>query len=248
MTQIPHVISDEDLTAYLDGEASSDLKARIKAANTSGSDVRARLAALNISGLNLADVLDPETLNSPALPKDLGNSGSRGSHALLFPLAMAASFAIGIGLTVALRPAPSADMSPDWVTAIASYQALYVTETLSGAKQESAITAQKLSTANALLGVDLAPAQSLGDLSLRRVQMLGFGGTPLIQMAYLDQAGTPFAFCITKTNEADREARAETRFDLATASWVRNGIGYVLIGGTQTDLVQDLAMDLATRL
>jgi hypothetical protein len=79
-------------------------------------------------------------------------------------------------------------------------------------------------------------------LDFKRAQVLAIRQKPLIQMAYLDQSGTPFAFCITRVSEADRPLRLQQANDLAAASWVENGIGYLLIGGQDQDHVSTLAV------
>ena len=67
-------------------------------------------------------------------------------------------------------------------------------------------------------------------------------------MAFLSDTGVPFAICVTKVKEGDRAAKTETLSGLATTHWVRDGFGFMIIGGENLDYVQSLAADLSDRI
>jgi len=161
-----------------------------------------------------------------------------------WPMGLAASFALGMVVMTALGPNDSTDVAsatPDWVETVASYQALYTTETLSGAVQDRTVSSAILARARDELGVDLTGALDIEGLTFKRVQMLAIDGAPLIQMAYLDAEGRPFAFCLTMRDDADQDALSKMSWDLATSSWVEDGVGFVLVGGEDTDRVGEIA-------
>ena len=234
-------LTDAELTAYLDGAADGALHNRIDQALAEDDALAARLEGLTIDmdGLNAAYDLDH--LAPPDIPDDL-TPASSGTVRLVWPAALAASFALGMLAMAALRPAP------DWVETVASYQALYVTETLSGAAQSPEISQAVLQTAQDTLGVDLQNATKVDGLTFKRAQILAIDGRPLIQMAYLDPRGVPFAFCVTAAETGDSAPRQVMSHDLATSSWVSDGVGFVLLGGTDTRTVADLSVQLRQRL
>lgn len=238
MEREAHSFSDEELTAFLDGEAEAGLVAQIEASLPA---LEARLAALDLPLETLRAGLDPAHLRAPEMaPLPVAAAPQR--FAMWQPAALAASFALGAFLFSPSEPEPS------WVDAVASYQALYVTETLSGTTQDGEVTQAVLMRAQAALGVDVDAARVLDGLTFKRAQMLAIGGEPLLQMAYLDSEGVPFAFCLTRTDGADKDPVTTVNHNLSTTSWVRDGVGFVLIGGDDDALVQALSVDLVTRL
>ena len=96
--------------------------------------------------------------------------------------------------------------------------------------------------------MDLRPAVELDGLEFKRAQLLAIEGRPLIQMAYLDAAGQPFAFCAVRLDDADQSILSEMSHGLATASWVNDGVGFVLIGGDDVEAVTALTDGLRRSL
>jgi len=236
-------ITDADLTAYLDGEADAALTARIDAALTQDDELAARFAELSVDTSLLAEAFDLDRLAPPAyVPVEIPQAQS-GPSRLVLPLAIAASFALGAIAVQFVRPA-----APTWVDAVASYQALYVTETLSGTMQAPAISEGVFETVDETLGVDLRPAKDIEGLMFRRAQMLAIEGKPLVQMAYLDDQGRPFAFCAVLLGDGDEAILSEMNHGLAAASWVEDGVGYVLIGGDDVPGVTALSRALQQTL
>lgn len=252
MTHGETPFSDETLTAYLDDELDADTRSAVEIALAQDAALTARLAALDIPLDVLRQVMEPAVLRAPAMP-DLPvfatpaapqTSPRRGR--MLMPLTLAATFALGMVATTLLIPAPAAQSG--WLNAIASYQALYVTETLSGARQQDGLSQEVLARAGNTFGVPLDTATTLSGLDFRRAQMLGFKGKPLLQMAYLTNDGVPMALCLIKVSEADRGVQPTTLFELAGASWVNNGVGYFLIGGQDSAQIAALSRELNAKL
>lgn len=236
-------ITDEELTAFLDGEAAPDLAARITTMRESDTAIADRLLALEIDVAAIRDAFSLDQLNPPAFVPQ-ADAASAGRSGWAMPAAIAASFLAGLLVTSIGRPAPA----PNWVDMVAAYQALYVTETLAGPVQSPDKFDGVMTRAQDLLGVDLRGAAGLQGLEFKRAQVLGFEQAPLIQIAYLDADGAPFAFCITNTAQADAVAGQMMSHGLAVNVWSENGIGYVLVGGNDVDRVTALSSDLKALL
>jgi hypothetical protein len=228
----------------LDGELDKQEAAQIKAAAKSDGAVAARLDALAVPMKLLKLSMNPAVLDAPALPAHLAGAAPSPSRGIWVASAIAASFVIGVAVTNFMRPAPNTG----WIATIASYQALYVTETLDGATQPSAETAQVLARAQDTFGVDLSEALSVAGLDFKRAQMLGLNGSPLLQVAYLAEDGTPMALCLKSVSGPDRGPKTTVMFDMAGVSWVENGIGFLLIGGGDTAKTEALSSGLAAVL
>ncbi|WP_370399982.1 hypothetical protein [Sulfitobacter sp. JB4-11] len=241
--------SDADLTGYLDGALDADLAAAIDAALARDSDLAARLAALDIPLADVRAAMDPDLLAVPPLPDHLRMNaqeepGTPRRAAWLMPVAIAAAFAAGVIVTPFLRPPPSplpVAKEGGWIDTIASYQSLYVPETLATAMPDAFETSAVLAQAQAALGVQMAPATQVAEMQFKRAQMLGYKGRPLLQMAYLSADGTPFALCVTTVSGEDRGAKTTQSHGLIGVSWVENGLGYLLIGGTDARAVEVLS-------
>lgn len=228
-------ITDDALTAYLDGEADAALTAQINAAVAEDETLDDRLAALSIDKDVLQDAFGLDALTPPAYLPQRPDHNPR----WVLPTAVAASFAAGLFIMSMALPA-----TPDWVDRVASYQALYVTDTLSGPAQSPQRSEAVLQQAQDFLGVDLRAATRIAELDFKRAQILAIDGQPLIQMAYLDANGVPFAFCVTSADQSDRAVRQMISHGLATHAWVRGGVGYMLIGGQDLDATAAFSKEL----
>ena len=246
--------TDADLTGYLDGALDAEQAAAIAAALETDAALGARLMALDIPVGDLVDAMDPAPPHAPPMPATLRAASvqsptaptkkSGGLSSWLMPAAIAASFAAGVWITPIVRP----DKPPlpvaatgGWIDSIASYQALYVTQTLADAMPNETETSMVLAQAQEALGVTMTPATEVASLDFKRAQMLGFKGKPLLQMAYLSADGTPFALCVTTVSGEDRGAKTTQSHGLTGVSWVENGVGYLLIGGTDAEAVEALS-------
>jgi len=215
-------VTDEDLTAFLDDALPDPERARIEASMAADPALQHRLDALYLPEGLLSRAYDMAAMDAPQMPAALRAQVAAAATqptttvqaempipepaninkapAFLWPMALAASFALGMVAMNILQPAAQTELAsvkPGWVETVASYQALYTTETLSGTPQDTETTQAILARAEGLLDVDLTPALDIEGLTFKRVQMLAIDGAPLIQMAYLDDQGRPFAFCLT---------------------------------------------------
>jgi len=251
-TSVPDdALTDEQLTAYLDGALAEDDRTRVENALAADPQAQQRLAQLELPDGLFAQAFDLDAMGAPAMPAALRTkvdaaaapqvANTNKAPRYFWPASLAASFALGMLLMTALRPAGQGPEQMSWVDTVASYQALYVTETLSGQRQAPEITQSVLARAESLMGVDLQAALEIDGLDFKRVQMLSLDGEPLIQMAYLDAQGQPYAFCLTMRGTQDAGQMMRMSFDLATSSWVEDGVGFVLVGGQDETTTNDIA-------
>lgn len=237
-------VSDETLTAFLDGELSAEESADLEVALAAQPALAQRLAQLDVVKDDIATAFDQILPSAPAMPERLAASPSAKSAPPF--VALAAALALGAIIGFGATFGTSSPSSPDWKVAIANYQVLYVPETLTSATGQDQV--ERLETFSGRIGVPLAEATNIDGLSFRRVQMLGFESAPLVQMAYVAPDGAPIAFCITEVDEADYAPKAENLSGLAAAHWVQDGIGYLIIGGDDLNFVDGLAATLATKV
>lgn len=242
--------TDEELTAYLDGETSATNAASIAA----DPDAKPRLAALELdkkalqmafsSALGVAETRNLQHRLQCAQATQAANQPARPSVAL-----KVASYilAIGIGVAIAgaLKPTPS-----DWRIEVAHYQALYVPDTLTPVSLSPAGLQAQFNRASDVLGVTLNPEDfaNINGLKLRRAQVLGFNGAPLVQIAFTKTDGTPVAFCIVAKAGTPTPIDSDMLMGLASAYWSTETLGFLAIGGTNISDAQDWAGQIQSQI
>lgn len=226
--------SNEEITAYLDGELDSAACAEFEALLASSPSFARRVAALEVDMPALQGAFAPLLAEAPAYaapPPPRRRAW----------VAAAAVALLAIGLTYGQLSKPSVE---SWQMEVAHYQVLYVPETLAGIVPDVARLEKELARAESLLGIELSQAalSNVPGLTLRRAQVLGFEGRTLIQIAYTTPDGTPVAFCILKGVNDGGSAPAFTRLmGLETALWQGPAHGFMVIGGQNQSLVADSA-------
>ncbi len=248
MNEAQAAFTDEELTAYLDGEADAALRSRVELALTSDAALAQRLQTLDLPVAALRDVFSTAALGAPQMPDGLIPASRPARAPLRLVAGLAMAFGLGVLSTYMLHPGPQPQKAPGWKAVVASYQSLYITDTVVNAGQPTEVTAEVLDGFSSGHGVDLSPAQTVEGLEFKRAQLLGFKGKPLLQMAYLDPDGVPVAFCIIRSSGADKAMQSEVLAGMAAASWVSDGIGYLVIGGQDQSFVDGVAADLQGKL
>ena len=136
-----------------------------------------------------------------------------------------------------------------WMAVAANYQVLYTKQTLDVPSPDTDVSAQMVAEVSQLIGRDLTAALKVDGLTFKRAQVLGFKGRPLIQIAYVNELGEPFALCVIAMKDvADQPAKVRAFSGLSAAHWKRDGFGYLLIGGKDNAAVADWAQDLQTEI
>lgn len=224
-------ITDADLTGYIDGELPADQMTAIREALASDPAAAKRVAELKGATVGLKIGADALLATAPAMPVLPAVAPNRHATFGLFGTAVAAC-AIGAAFFLG-KPAER-----DWMAEVASYQALYVTETLAGAPAQPPEVVARISDR---IGRSLTPATTVDGLEYRRTQLLGIDGADLVQMAFLDANGAPFALCLIRDGGATNDVDVQTREGLASATWSDGQHAYILIGGTDLNTVETLA-------
>ena len=253
-------ITDEELVAYLDGALDRARRRDIEAALQHDEVLAARLAKLDIDTDAIRAVfgrieekapvgrlrarLDDEHARARSKPR-LRSQWFRIAAALLLGVGLG----LGVGFGVAPHPSNLVDSTKNWRGSVADYHVLYTTATLASVGGDGGNQRGEVAAAAGKLRLPIAvDALQLPGFNFKRAQILQFKGEPLAQFAYLDQSGTPFAFCATHTGEADSAIETSTIHGLAAASWNKDGYGFIVIGGTQADIVRRAATELAARI
>ena len=232
--------SDETLKEYLDGSLTESAMGELEQAMSTDEKLQRRLMALDSVAVPVADAFKElpgeERLADlrAALPETKPQSPSWITGA-----AMAASVAVGILVGSQFLPSDRAEAT-DWRMEVARYQALYVPETVAYLGGDPDQLATEIGRASKAVGLDLdvAALAEVDDLTLRRAQVLGFEGQPLIQLVYTDPKGKPFALCIMSDAEGDEGSAILA--GLATHTWESQTHGFILVGQDQQDKVDDI--------
>jgi anti-sigma factor RsiW len=253
-------IDEETLRAFVDGELSPAERSRVEAVLSNSADLKRTADAMHASRVPYRAAFDAQSLPSmpAALQQHLANlsaaagvaapsSQAKPSHwnrlALLgMGVGIAAAFAAGVTLNPNLFhgkqsspeiiAATNSETAP-WVQAIASYQALYVRETVDrmtdNAEHAQTILRNFEAKEKAKLTV---PNLMHAGLEFKRIQLLGFGDRQLVQMAYLPSVpseGKPGALCVLRsTNAKDAAPTARRIENLSIVTWQKDQLAFVL--------------------
>lgn len=237
--------TDEDLTAFLDGESPEETSAAILQAVAEDPVLARRLDDLSPdldvvrtgmeSLLGSAPVLNAET---PA---------PRGNFAMGWPAAAAAAvFALGIGLGTLYSDRSA---NADWHQAVADYQVLYTAETLTAAPIADDNRTAGLAHVSKRLGFELTEAELAVDgLTFQRAQILAHDGRPLAQLVYLDTNQNPIAFCIMRLG-GQKTGFDETQIaGLNATTWSGGGLDFIVIGPADSAFIRQTAEKLGARM
>ena len=234
--------SDKDLHDYLSGTLEKDVTGALEHALTKDAALEKRLLALDPLSETIPEAFDncPPADRLQSLHQRIASAPAWSAPVPIWKRAL--PFAAGAGvagaiaasalfLTVGTGPQPEAD----WHQQVAAYQALYVPDTVLNIEPTWEGLQRQFREAEAAVGLDLQPEVlvDLEPLTLKRAQILGYRGAPLIQIAFSTPDGTPVAFCILKYDEpsgSTQAAYAEME-GLASATWATDTHGFMLIGG-----------------
>lgn len=162
--------------------------------------------------------------------------------------ALVASLFIGILLGKFLLSTP-ANKKQDWLMQVASYQALYVRDTIQSTQlnpQEIASLKQRLE--NKLQSPLIIPDLTTQKLQFKRGQVLTVDGSPLIQLAYLPESGNPVALCIIRNNQADALPKIDHAYGMPLVHWSHNKLSYIIIGAIDKEQLKAAAYSAISQL
>ncbi|MEM1383805.1 MAG: hypothetical protein AAF713_19960 [Pseudomonadota bacterium] len=218
--------SDDTLRAFLDGTLPAEARQEVEAAFAADRELERRAMSLDLAAAPVAAAFAGmpgearlatlaafvEGSSSAAGSRGVGWQGVLATCGAGLGVGIAAGVLIGSGAfstaTDAERGAAPDDPARDWRLAVAEYQALYVPETVAHLHPDTARLSEELDRAAAKisLALRLEPLAEVASLTLRRAQVLGYDGRPLIQLVYTDNAGQPYALCILRGGTAPEGA------------------------------------------
>ncbi|MEP4704695.1 MAG: hypothetical protein ABJZ62_07570 [Hyphomicrobiales bacterium] len=232
--------TDEELTAYLDGELKAAKIAEINEVLAHDETLRARLDALSIDKDHLKSTFSALLDEAPTM-----------APIIIAPpkwnfqqMAAAAVVALTVGLGAsALLPERSEQKAPGWRAYVASYQSLYSHATLSHVEITEEAAKAELTRVSAAIGknFDYKTFSEDQNLSYKRSQILSFKGKPLIQLAFLTPDGKPIALCIIRKDVSNTQIQLGEAEGMKSAFWVDDGYEYLLIGGEDKALIEKTA-------
>ncbi|MBY3541581.1 anti-sigma factor [Rhizobium laguerreae] len=264
MTTKQTIPSDEDLTAFIDGELTAEEAARIGAMVNEDESVAERLEFLARANLPFEQAFAPLLSEAPrekleamlaAIPaQQSARSGPTPAFASRrrFLGALAASLVAGIAIDRAVigigRSFSAKDENSEWRAVVADYVSLYTAETFAGPAPGREDQAAQLASLEKL-GLSLSPeAVSLPGIDLKRALLLQYDGKPLAQIAYLDPETGPMALCIVKSDKGPKAPDLESRKGMNVVYWSNATHAFMLIGRIPADRMKELGEDVRRRL
>lgn len=244
------MLTDEELTAFLDKECTQELALRITEALETDASLNERLNSLIIDKAELRKAFD--SIPVPSASIEVLPAFRKNQSVFDLPFAKIAAGVIvgvvlGAGAVFLTDPTPQAD----WRDVVASYQTLYTTDTLAFVDQSEIQLSSELARVSAMLEkkIDLEEIRASTTLNYKRAQVLAFQGKPVIQLAFLGPDGKAFALCVTKTVGIPENGLNLSRLEgLETASWSKDGYEYIFIGGQDSALVSAIAKQFVNRI
>lgn len=247
----PTRFTDEQLTAYLDGEAADDLRRAIDAELETDGDLADQLKALDIDTGAIAAAFDDLLTQAPAVPDLTPTAQAANTNAKPSLIGKFALFSTGIAAGIAMMvmvgtPTPEPPKAPGWKAVVATYQSLYTAESFKNAAANAGNLPGQLAVASAAIGADISQLPVVQGLDFKRAQVLNFRGKPLVQLVFVRPNGTPVALCIIVAKSKDaKPMAAENIQGLSSASWNIDGLAYLLIGGDIAAKTQQEAQTFA---
>ncbi|EJC74129.1 putative transmembrane transcriptional regulator (anti-sigma factor) [Rhizobium leguminosarum bv. trifolii WSM2012] len=248
--------SDEDLTAFIDGELSAEEAARIETIVNEHEAVAERLEFLSRANLPFEQAFAPLLSEAPrekleavlaAIPaRESAKSGSTPVFATRrhFLGALAASLVAGIAIDRAVigRGFSAKDENSEWRAVVADYISLYTSETLAGTVPARDAQVAQLAALDEKLGLSLSPeAVSLPGIDFKRALLLQYDGRPLAQIAYLDPETGPMALCIVRSDAGRKAPDLENRKGMNVVYWSNDTHAFMLIGHAAADKMTAIA-------
>jgi len=256
MTSDIRMPSDEQLTAFLDGELPPQEMARIEALANGDEEVAARIEFLANGSMPFREAFAPlldeapkqkleamlAAIPAPAVAASVERStitrrGLFGALAASLTVGIIADRAyLGIGRNL------GRDEGSEWRSVVAEYIALYTPDTLAGPVPAADVQAAQLARVDGKLGLNLSPeAVALPGVEFKRAQLLEYDDQPLAQIAYLDPETGPMALCIVRSGKGAKAPDIEGRKGMNVIYWSTATHAFMLIGHAPVDRMREIA-------
>ncbi|MET3853581.1 anti-sigma factor [Rhizobium sp. OAE497] len=256
MTSDIRMPSDEQLTAFLDGELQQQEMARIEALANEDEEVAARIEFLANGSMPFREAFAPLLDEAPkdrleamlaAIPAPAAAAKTERSAITRRGLfgALAASLAVGIiadRAYLGIGRNLGRDEGSEWRSVVAEYIALYTPDTLAGPVPPADVQTAQLARVDSKLGLNLSPeAVALPGVDFKRAQLLEYDDHPLAQIAYLDPETGPMALCIVRSDKGEKEPDIEGRKGMNVIYWSTATHAFMLIGHAPVDRMREIA-------
>ncbi|MBX5181430.1 anti-sigma factor [Rhizobium sp. NZLR5] len=257
--------SDEELTAFIDGELTAEEAARIETMVNEDESVAERLEFLARASLPFEQAFAPLLAEAPRqklqtmLAAILARKSTKSISAPTFATrrhflgALAASLIAGIAIDRAFigigKGFSARDENSEWRAVVADYISLYTPETLAGAVPARDVQTAQLGSLDEKLGLSLSPeAVSLPGIDFKRALLLQYDGKPLAQIAYLDPETGPMALCIVRSDAGPKAPDLENRKGMNVVYWSNETHAFMLIGHAAADRMTAIAEGVRGRV
>lgn len=255
--------SDEQLTAFIDGELDAAERERIERLIADDERVAERFDFLSRSTLPFRAAFEPMLAEAPAAkleamlaaipPAKESKARASGIGRRGFLAAVAASFVAAIAVDRAViglgHRLSKPDEETEWRAVVAEYFSLYTADTLSAPAGDRMQQVAQLNEVGAKLGLSLAPeAVAMPGVEFKRAQILNYDSKPLAQIAYLDPESGPMALCIVQSARGAAAPDMENRKGMNVVYWSSPSHAFMLIGHAPIDRMQQLAADVRAHL
>lgn len=255
--------SDEQLTAFIDGELEAADRETIERLIAGDERVAERFDFLSRSSLPFRQAFEPMLADAPAARLEAmlaavpavqeRKTRAFGVSRRGFLAAIAASFVAAIAIDRAAIDVGHRISKPDedteWRAVVAEYLSLYTADTLSAPAGDRAQQAAQLDEVGAKLGLSLAPETiAMPGVDFKRAQILNYDSKPLAQIAYLDPESGPMALCIVQSAKGAAVPDMESRRGMNVVYWSSATHAFMLIGHAPIDRMQQLAADIRAHL
>ncbi len=233
--------TDQQLTAFLDGEADKNLSNAIELALKSNASLQQRLNDLDINREQISTSFDALLEQAPELPESLT---TKTNTVVNIRLAVCASLLLAIGFLGGWQSQSLWDNNDRWHQYVAAYQSLYIPSTLTHIDNTVDQQHKELTRISLITGkkIALESLTSSEELVYKRAQILGFEGKPLAQLTFLTESDTPIALCIIKASSLKNTAiETKTIEGMSAANWQQDGYAYLLIGGNDDPFIHNAA-------
>ncbi|TCU28023.1 anti-sigma factor RsiW [Rhizobium azibense] len=257
-----NIPSDEELTAFIDGELPRQDAARIEALGNADERVAARLEFLSKSNLPFKEAFTPLLAAAPrarlesmlaAIPTRRASRQQSFASRRGFVGALAASVVAGVIADRAYlgisRSLSKDEGDADWRAVVAEYISLYTPDTLAGPVPPGDVQSVQLAQIDRKLGLALSPRMvALPGVDFKRVLLLEYDERPLAQIGYLDPETGPMALCIIRSDKGEKAPEIEGRKGMNVIYWSSRSHAFMLIGHAPADRMQELVDNLRSKL
>ncbi|RWX79355.1 anti-sigma factor [Neorhizobium lilium] len=246
--------SDEDLTAFLDGEMSPQEMDRITGLANSNEEVAARIEFLAAGGSSFREAFAPLLEQAPkerleamlaGIPTQERKHGASFASRRGFFGALAASLVIGViadRTYLRLGRSIGKDEGSEWRLAVAQYIALYTADTLAGPVPPADVQAAQLARIDSKLDLALSPETvALPGPDFKRAQLLQYEDRPLAQIVYLDPESGPMALCIIHSDDGAKAPDVEGCKGMNVVYWSTATHAFMLIGHAPVSRLREIA-------